>query len=566
MAISIARYRFSEAQAGTGPTQVGDDTNNGNALTIDYSSGDAVWGGSASGNFLDYTAAVTTANTAKAELFDIQNNGNIGSSLDGVTECSFFIVLDVDSGSALGARNFHIGSNAGNGELALVADAFSNIVRIGGNSVAEFPDLAGAGVSVVACVIDTTQANVDDRVRIWYDDVEQTVSNATCPLNETIDANNATYSLCVGNRPSSDRNVDGRIHYFELFSDQLTSQEITDGTTNLLSNNDVPALAQTGRSITNIDGDNVVFAGQATSITGIDFDLPISSVTIGGESCTVTGTPTTTNIDVTVPATINLKWSQQYTLEVTDNTGPLTLNGVTVGPRANFEQVTYNGSAPNPVNTESFYEYAQTDAGVGNYTMISGDVLAWESQTGMTVDGQTIPVINPAATVSGTYLIWDDTLSTWKSDSTFTILNSGEIVAMTAFTNYSAAEVINHTLRTATYAKPTTNYISLYTSDPGVGDTGTEVSGGAYARVAVTAADANFTAPVAGVNTTSNAVAITFPAPSGANWGTITHVGIHDAASGGNLVYKGTLTASKVVNDGDPAPVFNIGELTFQLV
>jgi hypothetical protein len=215
--------------------------------------------------------------------------------------------------------------------------------------------------------------------------------------------------------------MDGRVHYLELFSDKLTAQEVTDATTNLLANNDVPALDQTGRSITNIDGDNIVSAGQSATITGIGFDLPISTVTLGGESLTVTGTPTTTSIDVTVPTGIDLKWSELYQLAVTDNTGTITRNSITLAPQSGWSTQTYNGTAPNPTTTESFYEYAQTDATVGNITMASGDVLAWEAQTGMTVDGQTIPVISPAATVTGAYRIWDDTLQTWSSESTFTI-------------------------------------------------------------------------------------------------------------------------------------------------
>ena len=60
---------------------------------------------------------------------------------------------------------------------------------------------------------------------------------------------------------------------------------------------------------------------------------------------------------------------------------------------------------------------------------------------------------------------------------------------------------------------------------------------------------------------TSNNNVITFAAPT-ANWGTIAGFGIFDAASGGNMLYFGSLTTSKTVNNGDAAPAFAAGALT----
>jgi hypothetical protein len=50
----------------------------------------------------------------------------------------------------------------------------------------------------------------------------------------------------------------------------------------------------------------------------------------------------------------------------------------------------------------------------------------------------------------------------------------------------------------------------------------------------------------------NNAV-ITFPAASGGAWGTIVGFAIMDAASAGHMLMWGTLTASKLVSDGDTA-------------
>lgn len=119
---------------------------------------------------------------------------------------------------------------------------------------------------------------------------------------------------------------------------------------------------------------------------------------------------------------------------------------------------------------------------------------------------------------------------------------------MSQMSNYLENALVNGTLRGTTYTAPTTVYVALYTTDPTDADTGSEVSGGSYARQAVT-----FGAPSNGVATNSGAV--TFPTATG-SWGTLTHVGIRDASSAGNLLYYAPLTVSKTISSGD---IFTIG-------
>jgi hypothetical protein len=114
---------------------------------------------------------------------------------------------------------------------------------------------------------------------------------------------------------------------------------------------------------------------------------------------------------------------------------------------------------------------------------------------------------------------------------------------MAEMSNYLENALINATLRNTSYTSPATVYVGLYTTDPGEGNTGTEVSGGSYARTAVT-----FGAPSNGVSTNSSAV--TFPTATG-TWGTITHIGILDASTSGNLLYYTALDASKSIASGD---------------
>jgi hypothetical protein len=109
--------------------------------------------------------------------------------------------------------------------------------------------------------------------------------------------------------------------------------------------------------------------------------------------------------------------------------------------------------------------------------------------------------------------------------------------------NFLENALINATLRATTYTSVATVYVSLWTSDPTDAGSGTEVSGGSYARTAVT-----FAAPSNGV--TTNSADVTFPTAT-ASWGVVGWIGINDAASSGNLLYHSPLDTSKTIDSGD---------------
>ena len=114
---------------------------------------------------------------------------------------------------------------------------------------------------------------------------------------------------------------------------------------------------------------------------------------------------------------------------------------------------------------------------------------------------------------------------------------------MAEISNFLENALINATLRNTTYTSVATVYVSLWTSDPTDAGSGTEVSGGSYARTAVT-----FAAPSNGV--TTNSADVTFPTAT-ASWGVVGWIGINDAASSGNLLYHSPLDTSKTIDSGD---------------
>jgi hypothetical protein len=119
---------------------------------------------------------------------------------------------------------------------------------------------------------------------------------------------------------------------------------------------------------------------------------------------------------------------------------------------------------------------------------------------------------------------------------------------MAGFTQTWENNILNRVFRNQTVTFPSTVYVALYTTNPTDTNEGTEVSGGSYARQAVT-----FGAPSGNPAVIANSANVDFPVAT-ANWGTITGFAIHSAASGtGNMIIWGTLTTSKSISTDDQA-------------
>jgi hypothetical protein len=125
---------------------------------------------------------------------------------------------------------------------------------------------------------------------------------------------------------------------------------------------------------------------------------------------------------------------------------------------------------------------------------------------------------------------------------------------MAALSDYAEKLLLDWAMTTGSATRPTAWYVALYTAAPSDSGGGTEVSTGGYSRQAVT-----FGAASSPGGTTSNTGAVSFTA-SGANYGTVTHIGIFDNSTSGNLLWHGALTTSKTVNDGDTLE-FSIGNI-----
>lgn len=129
---------------------------------------------------------------------------------------------------------------------------------------------------------------------------------------------------------------------------------------------------------------------------------------------------------------------------------------------------------------------------------------------------------------------------------------------MAALSDYAEKLLLDWSMTTGSATRPTAWYVALYTAAPSDSGGGTEVSTGGYARQSVT-----FDAASSPGGTTSNNNVVSFTA-SGAGYGTVSHIGIFDNVSGGNLLWHGSMTASKTVADGDTLE-FSVGNIDLTL-
>jgi len=136
---------------------------------------------------------------------------------------------------------------------------------------------------------------------------------------------------------------------------------------------------------------------------------------------------------------------------------------------------------------------------------------------------------------------------------------------MSAFSDYSENAIINHFFRGSGASVPTSSYVALFTADPSdANTTANEVQVAnwpAYVRqdaASGAAISTGWSAPANGVS--SNAKTLTYPSNNGSGTVTVTHVGLYDASSGGNLIMHSALSSSKALSVSDVLS-FAIGSL-----
>jgi hypothetical protein len=129
---------------------------------------------------------------------------------------------------------------------------------------------------------------------------------------------------------------------------------------------------------------------------------------------------------------------------------------------------------------------------------------------------------------------------------------------MSAASDFLENELLDHVLGNTAYTQPATIYLGLFTGGTllEAGTQTDEVSGGSYARELVSFA-------VASTGSSATDATVTFTTAT-ASWGSITHIAIIDAATAGNVLFHGAVTAAKTIDNGDTFQV-SAGNLTISL-
>jgi len=122
---------------------------------------------------------------------------------------------------------------------------------------------------------------------------------------------------------------------------------------------------------------------------------------------------------------------------------------------------------------------------------------------------------------------------------------------MSELSNHLESKFLEITLKAGTAYNVATPYLALFSTDPTDSGSGVECSWTNYARQTMTFGT------ITNGSVSSSGV-ITFPAVVGANV-TITHIGIYDAATVGNLLYHTPLDASKTLSADDVMSVADAG-------
>jgi len=122
--------------------------------------------------------------------------------------------------------------------------------------------------------------------------------------------------------------------------------------------------------------------------------------------------------------------------------------------------------------------------------------------------------------------------------------------------NYLELKLLDHVLGSTSYSQPSAIYVALSTGSFNDDASGTELSGSGYSRKLITFGTAS------SGSIASNS-AVEFDTATG-SWGSVSHFGLFDASSGGNLLYHGAFTSAKTIATGDILKIAS-GSLTVSL-
>jgi hypothetical protein len=231
----LVRYWIDEAASGTAVSELIDAAATPLPMPISYG-GNVSFTETGGHRALDYAQAGADGYAA------VPIDGSKLAVLDGATQASMELVVQLTAATNLGTRILHIGDGSWS-YFSLEANATNDIKvdwnNVDGDGIGTWPvDLAPLGRVVVHVVLDTDQAQPNDRIRFYLDGVLQ-IGNLAPPSLGDPTSLPAGLHLSLGNRPSGSRSMAGRLFYAALYRTALSDAEIAQNVAALLLSDDL---------------------------------------------------------------------------------------------------------------------------------------------------------------------------------------------------------------------------------------------------------------------------------------------------------------------------------------
>jgi hypothetical protein len=229
------RYFIDEAEAGQVPTTLADAAPDPFDLPIIYT------------NTLQFSGASPRRGLQFDTVGDMGRasrlmDGSKLDAIDGLTQATVEVVITLLAASDLGSRLFHVGDTSTESRFSLQARSTTELDFEWRGSTQEIgvwqvADLALAGRSVVHFVLDTPNADNQERGRLYVDGVRQSATIVGTNQNEAVTVGAGRY-LVIGNRESGSRTARGTVHYAAIYTSTLTDAEIASNAVSLLTRDD----------------------------------------------------------------------------------------------------------------------------------------------------------------------------------------------------------------------------------------------------------------------------------------------------------------------------------------
>ena len=296
----VDRYFIEEAASGQSPTELVDAAPSPLNLPIIYDGTNPTYKEISTGRGWEST---TTTNQGRASI--LVDGTKVQTLLDGSTQGTIEVVLQVDAVTTLCSRLSHVGASSESGYFTLSSCNLNqvNLYMFGNTLRGQWnPAFGTSGRIVLTLVYDSTLSTAADRVKLYKDGALLTKTGGTDPpQNETISIPNGT-NFVVANRELCCRSFDGDIYYAAHYNAALTAANVSDNSIILLTNDDSGVLNPPGVSLANAwttglthtvsAGSNrllVFIAGMENGMAGASppaGDRDLTAVTYGGQSLT----------------------------------------------------------------------------------------------------------------------------------------------------------------------------------------------------------------------------------------------------------------------------------------